>query len=132
MLIERAKAATASIKAAAAVVIKDKWKARSYLVLGNAPPISQPKRPTEEKEATERDLGGVLVPPGCDVSLVAYKEGPFTVVLHVEVIVDGDARVLARVGFSHLIDKGLVLLGGEVVARKEVEYHLNLDDWIRA
>ena len=104
----------------------------THLVLGNAPPISQSERPSEQKEATERDLCGVLVPPGCDVSLVAYKEGPFTVVLHVEVIVDGDAPVLARVCFGHLIDKGLVLLGGEVVARKEVEYHLNLDDWIRA
>ena len=53
-------------------------------------------------------------------------------VLHVEVIIDGNTLVLPRVRFGHLIDKGLVLLGGEVVARKEVEYHLNLDDWIRA
>ena len=53
-------------------------------------------------------------------------------VLHVEVIIDGDSLVLPRVRFGHLIDERLVLFGREVVARKEVEYHLNLDDWIRA
>ena len=53
-------------------------------------------------------------------------------VLHVEVIIYGDPLILPGVRFRHLIDKGLVFFGREVIAGEEVEHDFNLDDWIRA
>ena len=97
------------------------------LVFRNTTSIGHAERPSEKKNATQGNLGRILIPPWRYVRFVSYEKRPFPMVFDVEVIIYGDPLVFAWMRFGHVIDKGLVLLGREMIAREEVEHNLNLN-----
>ena len=51
-------------------------------------------------------------------------------VFNVKVVVNGDPLVFSRMRFGHVIDKGLVLFGREVITGEKVKDYLYLDHWV--
>ena len=51
-------------------------------------------------------------------------------VFNMKVVINGDPLVFSRMRFGHVIDKGLVLFGREVITGKKVKDYLYLNHWV--
>ena len=60
----------------------------------------------------------------------SYKEGPLSLILYMEVIVDRDPVILPRVILGQGLNEQLVKIGCRMIAREKVETDLNLYNWI--
>ena len=70
-------------------------KKNTNLVFRNTTSIGHAERPSEKKNATQGNLGRILIPPWRYVRFVSYEKRPFPMVFDVEVIIYGDPLVFA-------------------------------------